>query len=181
MKKYFAVILIILMSIITMGCTKTAGPSSATGISRASADVTAGGVDGLTTEQSNVIQRLEMDNDPGATKYLYVTSSYTGNLIMFSTVQGKVTSSGKRLNPYNVSGSLGLTDGFVIEIGGGSKMVTQEVLQDDGTYGSSIPYLFWWDVKGTYRQIYPNGGIMIQISDQPLNIPSQMLEVVISD
>lgn len=179
MKNLTTVLIIFIMTVL-LSCANVE-PVSNTGVERASADIEVG-IDGMTTEQSNVKARLEMDNDPGAVKYLYVTSAFTGNLVMFSTVQGKVTSSGKRLSPYSVSasGEGGVSYGIRIDIDGNAYR-TAEVLQDDGTYGSSIPYLYWWDVNGTYRQIYPNGGIMIQISDQPLNIPTEMMEFVIND
>jgi len=46
------------------------------------------------------------------------------------------------------------------------------VLQDDGTYGSSIEYLFWWDVQGRYHQQFVTGGEIIHISDQPIPVKS---------
>lgn len=127
-------------------------------------------VNGMTVEQKNVADRLLLDNKPGSIKHLYILSSYTGQAIIYSTVKGKVTSSGKRLTPTSVvvqSESRHLK-GF--ETVGGRQ--TSEVIQDDGTYGSSIEYLFWWDVKGIYHQHYISGGQIVHISDQPIPVKS---------
>lgn len=130
------------------------------------------GPDGLTAEQQNVKDRLVQDNKPGATEYLYVISPDSGQILIYSTVRGKVTSSGKRLSPYTVAArdgknSSGELTGIPIEISGRT-LRTGEVLQDDGTYGSSVPYIYWWDVRGVYHQHFFTDGQIIHISDQPL-------------
>lgn len=56
-------------------------------------------INGLTAEQKNVKERLIEDNKPGAIKHFYLLSAYSGQVLMYSTVKGKVTSSGKRLSP----------------------------------------------------------------------------------
>jgi len=115
-------------------------PSAESGVSKARAYVKAGS-DGLTVEQRNVKRRLETDNIPGSIKHLYVISSYSGDVIIYSTVDGKVTSGGKRLTPVSVESTGEHRDGFDIRIGNWSGSTT-EVLQDDGTYGNSMNYLF---------------------------------------
>lgn len=47
-----------------------------------------------------------------------------------------------------------------------------EVLQDDGTYGDSIEFLYWYDSKGIYHQLYPAGGQIIQVSSEPIAVSS---------
>ena len=74
---------------------------SSSGVNKATAKVTVG-ADGLTTEQRNVKQRVEEDNKEGAIKHLYVISAYSGQVIIYSTVRGKVTSGNKRLTPSKV-------------------------------------------------------------------------------
>jgi hypothetical protein len=99
-------------------------------------------------------------------------SAMTGDVLIYSTVKGKVTSSGKRLTPtsvavvYNPNG----TDWGIPVAIGGYWQYTSEVLQDDGSYGSSSEYLYWWDVQGRYHQHYPGAGQIIHISDQPLPV-----------
>lgn len=111
-----------------------------------------------------------MDNEPGSIKHLYVISAYSGQVLIYSTVKGKVTSSGKRLNPYSVSvtsGEYNYNEGIPVTIDG-KQYTTGEVLQDDGTYGSSSEYIYWWDTNGKYHQQYMSSGIILHVSDQPL-------------
>lgn len=147
-------------------------PQSTSGLRAKPTEVTPG-ADGLTVEQRNVRDRLAMDNKVGSIKHLYVISAYSGQVILYSTVKGKVTSSGKRLTPttasYFGSGSGGA---FKIDLPGGNNFYSNEVLQDDGTYGSSVEYLYWWDVQGRYHQHYVAGGTFVHISDQPIPVKS---------
>jgi hypothetical protein len=77
-----------------------------------------------------------------------------GQILVYSTVRGKVTSSGKCLAPTMLAdGSAGFDVNF-----GGLTRTTHEVLEDDGTYGSSSGHLYWWDTKGVYGQHYVSGG-----------------------
>lgn len=145
--------------ILFVGCDDhNSEPKSASGISKASVEIPTGS-DGLTAEQRNIKERLLKDNEPGSIKHLYVISAYSGQVLIYSTVKGKVTSGGKRLTPTTINGgySQGYYGGFPITIGG-RDVYTNEVLQDDGTYGSSGDYLFWWDTKGVYHQHFVQGG-----------------------
>lgn len=145
-------------------------PTSTTGVSKATASVVTQ-ANGLTVEQENVKRRIEMENQPGTMKFLYVISAMSGDIILYSSVKGKVTSSGKRLTPTTVlaSESRGTVRDFGIPINiGGYSHLTGEVLQDDGTYGSSIEYLYWWDTQDRYHQHYVSGGQVIHVSDAPI-------------
>jgi hypothetical protein len=155
-------------------------PTSHSGVKKATAAVQTG-TDGLTTEQRNVRDRLAADNKPGSIKHLYVISAYSGQVVMYSTVRGKVTSSGKRLSPVTVAAADGQYvggghNGIPVSIGGNTKY-TGEVLQDDGTYGSSVEYLYWWDTAGRYHQHYVSGGQILHISDQPIATKSIILNL----
>ncbi|GFE69077.1 hypothetical protein [Chroococcus sp. FPU101] len=151
-------------------------PKSDSGISKTSVEISTN-PDGLTIEQQNVKNRLLMDNQVGSIKHLYIISPQTGNVLLYSTVKGKVTSSNKRLTPRTVSTNSDVYDeneGFLVTIGSKNKR-TAEVLQDDGTYGDSDPYIFWWDTKGIYHQHFLTDGQIIHVSDQPLRInPTQI-------
>lgn len=164
---------------VALGCGEEAAPQSASGVRKATVKVQTGS-DGLTVEQRAIGARSSLENAPGAVKHLYVISAYSGQCILYSTVRGKVTSSSKRLTPYSVSSvdaRMGATlSGFPIAIGG-RDCRTPEVLQDDGTYGSSIPYLFWWDAQGRYHQHYVSGGQILHISDQPIAMKSIIINV----
>jgi hypothetical protein len=130
---------------------------------------------GYTIEQKNVRERILSDNKPGSVKHLYVISPYSGQVLVYSTVRGKVTSGGKRLTPRTIAGSDGGQYVHGYEAPGG--MVTHEVLGDDGTYGDSGDYLFWWDVRGIYHQHYLTGGQIVHVSDQPLAVKSVIINM----
>ena len=152
------------------GCDMSNGvPESSSGVKKATVQIPTS-PDGLTSEQRNIRERLLEDNRPGSVKHLYVISAYSGQVIIYSTVHGKVTSGGKRLTPTSVTGSGQYGgDHFVVDIGGNNHR-TAEVLQDDGTYGHSMDYLYWWDTKGVYHQHYVSGGQIIHVSNQPLAV-----------
>lgn len=127
---------------------------------------------GATVEQNNIAKRLKEDNKVGSIKHLYVVSAYTGDVIIYSTVKGKVTSSSKRLSPTTVAAADGQyvdsdLRGMRVNIAGSTHRTT-EVLQDDGTFGSSVPYVFWFDVRGVYHQHYITGGQIFHVTDAPL-------------
>jgi hypothetical protein len=130
---------------------------------------------GLTTEQQNITDRIKMDNKVGAIKHLYVVSAYSGQVIIYSTVRGKVTSSGKRLTPDKVDGG----NSFTFDIGS-STFYTNQVLGEDGTYGSSIEYLYWWDARGVYHQHYVTGGQIVHVSDQPLAVKGIVINMEVT-
>lgn len=132
-------------------------------------------LEGLTIEQQNVKNRLLVDNKIGAIKHLYIISPYSGKILLYSTVKGKVTSSGKRLTPATVN-SRYVSDGFPIKLGN-NQYHTSEVLQDDGTYGSSEPYIYWWDSKGIYHQHFLTGGQIVHVSDKILRVNPNEIQI----
>lgn len=171
MKKGFLIALIAIVGFLVLtaeSCEKES-TTSITGVQKAVAEVEVQ-ASGMTVEQENIKRKLEAENLPGAVKHLYLISAYSGQVILYSTVKGKVTSSGKRLSPYSVSDNdhSGCYDGFKINISDRA-YITSEVLQDDGTYGSSIPYLYWWDVQDRYHQHYVSGGQIVHVTDVPLS------------
>lgn len=157
-----------------------APPVSTTGVHKATAHVELQ-ASGLTMEQENVQKRLQEDNKPGSLKHLYIISAMSGDVLLYSTVRGKVTSSGKRLTPYVVAALDGQAidrehAGIPVSIGGSTKY-TPEVLQDDGTYGSSIEYIYWWDSKGVYHQHYVTGGQIVHVSSAPMRVGKVIINV----
>jgi hypothetical protein len=188
MRKKFSIgtiMLVLLSTLLFFGfddCSGNNSPQqSASGISATSVKINVG-ADGKTTEQRNVGRRLEIDNKPGSIKHLYIISAYSGQTLIYSTVQGKVTSSGKRLTPTSVSTNNpnnSSIDGIAVTIGPSSYR-TAEVLQDDGTYGSSAEYIFWWDTKGNYHQQYVTGGMIVHISDQPIAVKGIVINMEVS-
>ncbi len=153
---------------------------SSSGVSQTQVKVEVGS-DGLTAEQRNVRDRLVEDNKPGAIKHLYVISPYSGQVLIYSTVRGKVTSSGKRLAPRTVVAADGEYvdgdfNGIAVQINGETRRTT-EVLEDDGTYGDSVPYIYWWDVQGRYHQHFFTGGQIIHVSSQPIQVKDVVINL----
>ena len=168
MRKTLAVLVSIVVLGVLAGCdVQSNQPRSASGVKKATVQVPTNS-EGLTTEQQNIRERLLEDNKPGSVKHLYVISAYSGQVIIYSTVRGKVTSGGKRLTPTSVTGSGEFHGDHIFVNIGEEGHRTAEVLQDDGTYGSSSEYLYWWDTKGVYHQHYVSGGQVVHISNQPL-------------
>ncbi|MBV1929561.1 MAG: hypothetical protein KUG81_08645 [Gammaproteobacteria bacterium] len=151
---------ILFIGAMTVSCeSKSAkkGPTSTSGVTKATAKIAVGS-DGLSVEQRNIKKRLDMDNAIGAIKHLYVISAMSGEVILYSTVDGKVTSGGKRLTS--------TSERWRNQYGN----VVMPKIQDDGTYGSSMNYLYWWDVKGVGHQHYVTGGQIVHISEEALPV-----------
>jgi hypothetical protein len=177
--------LVVLVSVVVLGVlaecnVQSNQPQSASGVKKATVQVPTNS-EGLTTEQQNIRERLLEDNKPGSMKHLYVISAYSGQVIIYSTVRGKVTSGGKRLNPTTVSaiGHELQADFIPVDING-TQYRTSEVLQDDGSYGSSSEYLYWWDTKGVFHQHYVSGGQIIHVSNQPLAVKGIIINMEIT-
>jgi len=161
------VVLVAMVSFLLISCDKKETKSSS-GVKRVKVKVETD-AGGLTVEQRNIKTRLLMDNEPGAIKHLYIISAYSGQVILYSTVVGKVTSSGKRLTPTTVESTGDTLDSIQVMIEG-ETYHTPEVLQDDGTYGSSAEYIYWWDTKEIYHQHYISGGQIVHVSSQPIAV-----------
>lgn len=146
---------------------------SASGVKPAHVEVRPNPATGRTTEQENIAERYHRDNVPGSVKHFYVLSPKTGAVILYSTVQGKVTSGGKRLTPrtsinkYDCGKDCTYYEGMRVLIRG-EIQITTEMMQDDGTFGNSVPYLYWFDTNGRYHQHFFTEGQVIAILDQPL-------------
>ena len=52
----------------------------------------------------------------------------------------------------------------------GKKYYTTEVPQADGTFGSSIEYLFWKTPSGVSHKHYISGGQIVHVSNAPLRL-----------
>jgi hypothetical protein len=176
-KKRFLLGLLILPFLMGQQSCNGGPPQSTTGVQKATATVAVQS-SGYTIEQENIRNRLAEDNKPGSVKHLYVISAMSGDVLLYSTVKGKVTSSGKRLTPYESvgSGETGCYYGFAIDVGG-ALSCTAEILQDDGTYGSSVEYIFWWDSRGVYHQHYVTGGQIVHVSNAPMRVGKIVINV----
>jgi len=172
MKQFsFLAIIAIMFSLASCSGRSNNQQTSDSGVTKATVHVQTD-VDGHTIEQKNIMERLKRDNSIGEVKHLYIISSYTGDVMEYSTVVGKVTSGSKRLSPKTVNGA---TNGDIaghynwVNIGD-DRYITDEVLDDGGAYGDSGAYLYWFDAQGNYHQYYPSGGTYLHISEKPLRI-----------
>lgn len=104
MKKILSIGLVLAVAVVLSGCGDAPQVQSASGTKMALAERVTTNPNGKTVEQQNILDRIKMDNQPGSVKHLYVISAYSGQTIIYSTVRGKVTSSGKRLTPNKIIG-----------------------------------------------------------------------------
>jgi len=179
MKKVTITISLLVASAIFGGCNVQQGDVvSRSGVEIATAKVVPQ-QNGLTVEQSNIKKRLEFENKVGSIKHLYVISPYSGQVLLYSTVKGKVTSSGKRLSPKYSTANDGDFRGSDDATKVNGKW-TNEIINDTGTFGSSIPYIYWWDVNNRYHQHFVTGGQVIHISNKPIGVKSVVINMEIS-
>jgi hypothetical protein len=182
MRKYFGLLFVLLSVFVFSSCDEYIPRDAVSngGVGKLNVTVQTQ-PDGTTVEQGNVSERIKRDNLPGSIKHLYVISTESGQVLLYSTVKGKVTSSGKRLTPSTVDGATSANNISAanynwVKIDDRS-YITNEVMGDDGTYGSSIEYLYWFDSRGVYHQHYKGGNEMLHISDQPLAVKSIILNL----
>lgn len=171
---------ILISGLLLTSCFESHQQKSDSGVTKATTKIKTN-PDGTTVEQKNIIERLKRDNDIGSIKHLYVISSYTGDVLQYSTVKGKVTSGGKRLSPKTVNGN-GNSIGYSNTVNlNGTTYTTDEVLDDGGAYGDSGNYLFWFDTQGNYHQYYPSGGTYLEICDRPLRIKKTNFSITLNE
>lgn len=135
----------------------------------------------LTLEQQNIVDSYNVENKPGTVKHLYIISPFNGKVILYSTVMGKVTDNAKGLTPSKTIGaysgsSSGTEYSYITTEYKGKKIRTNEIPNPSGTYGTSSPYIYWFDVKGQYHKHY-RGMSEIHISDKPIPIRDGSLSI----
>lgn len=119
-------------------------------------------------ERENISRRLEIFDNPAQVSWIYCLAE-NGQVVFYGSVIGKVTSSGKRLEPKMLTGA-GEYGGSYIYYEGER---TAERMQADGTFGSSDSYVFWFDSDGNYFQWGGNyflTSIPIKINNAVLNV-----------
>ena len=179
MKQFIALfsVLVLALSLVSCDMTRDTNPVSSSGVTKKTVEVNTD-ANGNTVEQNNISYRLDIDNEVGSVKHLYIVSPYSGDCILYSTVIGKVTSSGKRLTPTSVigDGSTGTTYYNYVDISG-KTFLTNELIQDDGTYGSSSEYIYWKDAAGNYNQYFMSGNAILYVSSVPRTWPKVILNM----
>lgn len=95
-------------------------------------------------EIDNIKRRLELTSNPGQIGFVLLLNEM-GKPVMYTSVKGKITSGSKRLTQPQEYKCLGVA-------GGGCSYQTVDAPSDEGTYGSSGPYVFFWTESGQYFQ-----------------------------
>ena len=96
-------------------------------------------------EIDNIKKRLELTSNPGQIGYVLLLNEM-GKPVMYAGVRGKITSGQKRLTAPQEVKCLEVADA----VGCSQQMVDSP--SDEGTYGSSSPYVFFWTTDGQYFQ-----------------------------
>lgn len=117
-------------------------------------------------EIDNIKKRLELTADPGKFGFVLLLNN-AGQPILYEGVKGKITSGTKRLTDpqQRVRCDKGQYSGdcFVVSP------------SDEGTYGSSSEYVFYWNTDGIYRQ----WSGMYLYSDQPIRLRVEPLVITV--
>lgn len=119
-------------------------------------------------EQDNIARRLKLTTNPGQIGFILLMNQ-AGQPIAYYGVRGKITSSGKQLTaPVKDWG----TGGNNIPMG-----TLEAAPSDEGTWGSSDPYVYFWTADGQYIQW--NGAYLY--SDKPFRTRVAPLVIAIGE
>lgn len=119
------------------------------------------------SEIDNIKRRLELTSNPGQIGFVLLLNEM-GKPVMYASVKGKITSGGKRLTPP--------WQKVRLDCGQYCSEDLAEGPSDEGTYGSSNPYVFFWTTDGQYFQWagkYLYSDKPFRISDPTIVILSQ--------
>lgn len=105
-------------------------------------------------EIDNIKKRLELTASSSLVGYVVLLNG-TGQPILYTGIKGKITSGSKKLTDGGVTGTL----------------------SDEGTYGSSNPYIYFWSTSGVYHQW--SGDYLY--SDKPIRLSVQPLVVNVTE
>lgn len=118
-------------------------------------------------EIDSIKKRLELTANPGLLGYVVLLNEM-GQPVMYTGVKGKITSGSKRLTePDRVQSHSHGTNGGALMRASPS---------DEGTYGSSGEYVFFWTPAGQYIQ--SNGKYMY--SDKPFRLTTEPLVMAVA-
>lgn len=118
-------------------------------------------------EIDNIKRRIEITSKPGQMGYILLMNE-AGQPILYESVVGKVTSGGKRLTSPDRLATAGTGNG-------GTNMAVRQAASDEGTWGHSGEYIFYWNTDGTYRQwngkyFYSTQPIRLRIEPLVINV-----------
>lgn len=124
------------------------------------------------SEMDNIERRLRLTSNPGQIGFVLLMNEM-GQPVMYTSVKGKITSGSKRLTRTEQSVCIPQQDSD----GSRNGMCSYERVaapSDEGTYGSSGEYIYFWTVDGQYVQW--NGKYLY--SDKPLrtSVPALVVD-----
>jgi hypothetical protein len=102
------------------------------------------------SEIENITRRLNLTSNPGQIGFVLLMNE-SGQPVMYMSVKGKITSGGKRLTRTEQVACVPLVgDNGTIS----SECQYEKVAapSDEGTYGSSGEYIYFWNTEGQYIQ-----------------------------
>ena len=95
-------------------------------------------------EIDNIKKRLELTSNPGQIGFILLLNE-AGQPTMYASVRGKITSGSKRLTSPDGVKRTDCGSGYVCD-------TIVNAPSDEGTYGSSDPYVYFWTTEGQYIQ-----------------------------
>jgi hypothetical protein len=118
-------------------------------------------------EIDNIKKRIELTSKPGLLGFIILLNE-AGQPIMYEGVKGKLTSGTKRLTEPDRSDSYGH----------GTNNVVRAAPSDEGTWGASSPYVFYFNTDGVYRQwsghyLYSTQSFRLRIEPLVVNLPAE--------
>jgi hypothetical protein len=94
-------------------------------------------------EIDNIQRRLKLTSNPGQIGFILLMNQ-AGQPILYASVRGKVTSGGKRLTAPVTQYRVDHGNAYGTDLGPGPS--------DEGTYGTSGEYIYFWTTDGQYYQ-----------------------------
>lgn len=161
---------LICFMVLLTGCNESgaAKPQAAKNVQAAKAEAAANSITfSENAEIDNIKARLTLTANPGLLGYVVLLNEM-GQPVMYTGVKGKITSGSKRLTkPYEVKGSWDC----------GEWQCDKELpaASDEGTYGHSGEYVFFWTPAGQYIQW--NGKYLY--SDKPFRLTASPLVLAV--
>jgi hypothetical protein len=172
--KYVPVLLFLLVALVACDMPPATAQQSASGASQAKPNEVPKNSKGNTVEQQNINDRLNVTQDTTKIMWIHLIS-LDGKILRRMPVRNKVTSSSKRLEPTQAIAMSGeYKRGEYPSYNG---YYTPELIQPDGTYGSSDPYIYWFDPMGRYHQWGTAGGLGYLLTDYPIDLANPIDEI----
>jgi hypothetical protein len=112
-------------------------------------------------EVDNIKRRLTLTSNPDLLGFILILNQ-AGQPILYEAVKGKITSGTKRLNAPDRTKC------------GGNNCFNTSAASDEGTYGASSDYVYYFNTSGQYRQFHNVGYLY---SDAPFRLTIEPLAV----